>query len=97
MKKNWRAIVEEALDELENIGDVTFIAVIPGGSINGLEYNPDGVDVVFLTEHEFAYRRSNDAYDGDFAIGDADDIAELCEEIEQKVEDAEALAPAQAE
>jgi len=79
-------MVEQLEDELyqKTTGDRTFLTVTPGGSRDGLDYGPAGIEIVVL-DHDgqtIAYRYSDDALDADWSLGSIEDAVTAATEAE---------------
>jgi len=57
-------------------GYTDYIEVAPGGTINGLDYGPLTIDIVFLSGTQVVYRHGSDDYDSDWELGYIEDAAE---------------------
>lgn len=66
--------IETHLDG-EDVGTTTFIVSFPGGSENGIDYDPLGVDAVWLGGGELCFRMSSEMQDGEWRIGSCEHAA----------------------
>jgi hypothetical protein len=81
MQREWTEdYLEEkvfCLSSMDEMGHVTFVPIPDVGTAG--EW---GVDVVYLSERKYAYRTNNPMNDGEWSIGNLDDVADCLNEVE---------------
>ena len=80
----YEQMIERLEDEIntKDTGFVTFVTVVPGGTQNGLDYGPVGVEVVVLDADTVAYRGCSDSQDTEWQVGQAEDVIDLALQLE---------------